>query len=264
MANGFGSSTAIDADTLEARLLQLDSLERLLTGYDTEDPPLPGSPIPVERFDSAYRDEGLDWPSTGLTMIGRRRLRNFREIIERAIREEVPGDIIETGVWRGGASILARGVLAAWGVTDRQVIVADSFEGLPPPDITRFPADQGSTLHTYSELAVSLEEVRANFERFGLLDDQVQFLKGWFRDTMPLVRSTAFAVIRLDGDMYESTMDPLLHLYDRLSPGGWVIIDDYALEGCARAVHDFFDARGIDLPITQIDRVGSYFQKPRG
>jgi hypothetical protein len=263
MSNGVTSLSVISAATREDRILQLDALERSLTGYETGDPPLPGSPIPVGAFHPDFRDEGLDWPSTALTMIGRRRLRNFRELIERAIRDDVPGDIIETGVWRGGASILARAVLAAWEVTDRTVIVADSFEGLPPPDVDRFPADKESTLHTYRELAVSLEQVQANFERFGLLDDQVQFLKGWFRDTMPLVASPALAVIRLDGDMYESTMDPLVHLYDRLSPGGWVIVDDYVLDACAQAVHDFLDGRGIEVEIIAVDRVGSYFQKPR-
>ena len=194
-------------------------------------------------------------------MVGRRRLHNFRALIERAIDEAVAGDILEAGVWRGGASILARAVLASRGVTDRRVFVADSFEGLPPPS-EQFPADADADFHTHPELAVSLEQVRANFDRFGLLDDQVVFLKGWFRDTMPLVDADALAVLRLDGDMYESTIVPLVHLYDRLSPGGWVIVDDYQLMApCRKAVRDFFEDRGIDPQLHDIDYVGVYFRK---
>jgi O-methyltransferase len=247
----------------DAGQLDLDALIDTLTGFDTADETVEDNPFswPVE-FDPSVRDEGLDWPANALTMVGRRRLRNLRAAIESVVDEGVPGDIIEAGVWRGGASIFARAVLASRGVTDRTVIVADSFEGLPPPSGDH-PADRGSKLHTYSQLAVSVEEVQANFARFGLLDDQVVFLKGWFRDTMPLVRSPALAVMRLDGDMYESTIDPLVHLYDRLSPGGWVILDDYEVSPpCQQAVSDYFADRGGSPPIQPIDRVGVYFRKP--
>lgn len=236
--------------------VDLDELEVVLTGLDVEDPPLAG------KFDVGRRDEGLDWPTTALTMIGRQRLHNYRTLVEAAIDQDVPGDLVEAGVWRGGASIMARAVLAARGVTDRKVVVADSFEGLPPPS-GDYPADEGLHFETIAELAVSLEQVQANFSRFGLLDDQVVFLKGWFRDTMPLVESRAIAVLRLDGDLYESTIDPLRHLYDRVSPGGWVIVDDYSiLECCQRAVTDFFTDRGEQPTIEPIDRVGVYFRKP--
>jgi len=246
-----------------ARREQLDQLELTLTGFANRDPSLPGGPI---QFDPTFRPDvrnlGLDWPKSALTMVGRKRLHNFRRLIERVIRSEIPGDIIETGVWRGGASILARAVLKAWDVTDRRVIVADSFQGLPPPNVELWPADTGSDLHDYPDLAVSLEQVQANFRELGMLDEQVVFLKGWFRDTMPLVPSTQLAVIRLDGDMYESTIDPLNHLYDKLSPGGWVIVDDYhMIPACKAAVHDFFNARGINPGLRPIDLCGVFFRK---
>jgi hypothetical protein len=240
----------------------LDDLELRLTGMNVQDPPLPGSPVRFHGYNAHAREFGLDWPSTALTMVGSHRLHNFRKLIERVIRSGVPGDIIETGVWRGGASILARAVLKAWGVTDRRILLADSFQGLPPPDESRCPADQGSDLHTYEQLAVSLEQVRANFEAFGLLDEQVVFMPGWFRDTMPNTPSSCLAVIRLDGDMYESTIDPLVHLYDRLSPGGWVIVDDYSLfPGCKAAVQDFFAMKKINPRLRPIDKIGVYFRK---
>ncbi len=160
----------------------------------------------------------------------------------------MPGDFIETGVWRGGASIFMRAVLKAYRDTTRTVWVADSFQGLPKPDAKRYPADAGDRHWSYSELAVPLEVVKANFARYGLLDDQVRFLVGWFRDTLPpgLARSGRFAVLRLDGDLYESTMDALTNLYPKLSVGGFAIIDDYgAVPACKAAVEDFRAQQGI-------------------
>ena len=118
-------------------------------------------------------------------MIGMKRLDNLQHCVEDTLARQVPGDLIETGVWRGGASIFMRGILRAHGVSDRTVWVADSFQGLPPPNPDAYPADAGDPLHTFDYLAVSLEDVKSHFERYGLLDDQVRFLKGWFRDTLP-------------------------------------------------------------------------------
>src|SRR5438132_2136885 len=96
-----------------------------------------------------------------------------RAVCRARYTKEIPGDFIETGVWRGGCCILMRGILAANGVTDRRVYVADSFAGLPPPDAERYAADAGDPHHTFKELSISIEQVRENFARYGLLDDQV-------------------------------------------------------------------------------------------
>jgi hypothetical protein len=195
-------------------------------------------------------------------MIGLKRLDNLQFCIEEAITNGVAGDLIETGVWRGGATIFMRAVLRAYGITDRCVWVADSFEGLPPPDTTKYPCDAGDTLHQARELAVSLEEVKANFERYGLLDDQVCFLKGWFRDALPVALIQRLAVLRLDGDMYESTMDALVNLYPKLSEGGYVIVDDYsAIPACRQAVQEYRSANGISEEIREIDWTGVFWQK---
>jgi O-methyltransferase len=154
-----------------------------------------------------------------------------------------------------------RAILKVYGVTNRRVWVADSFAGLPLPDPEKYPADAGDDHHTYPMLAVSLEEVTANFEAYGVLDDQVRFLKGWFRDTLPSAPIEKLAVMRLDGDMYESTMDGLVNLYPKLSPGGFVIIDDYgAVPGCRKAVEDFRRTRGIKNKMEQIDLGGVFWQ----
>jgi O-methyltransferase len=210
------------------------------------------------------RETGRDWPAMAHTMIGLRRLDDIRACVEVALGDGVPGDLIETGVWRGGATIFMRGVLKAHAVTDRVVWVADSFEGLPPPDAARFPADANSRYHTLSDvLAISIDEVKANFERYGLLDEQVRFLKGWFKDTLPTAPFSSFAVVRLDGDMYESTMEALVNLYPKLNRGGFLIADDYGLDDglCRRAVTDYRAAHGIEDPIVDIDGQGAHWRK---
>jgi hypothetical protein len=258
----------------------LDLLERVLTGVIFEDKPIVteehknffrfmakslaahSDPDDEEigRYQYSWRERGWDTPSHAFTMIGLKRLRNFRTLILRAIEDGVRGDILEAGAWRGGAAILARAVLQAAGDTSRRVFVADSFAGLPPPSAA-FPQDAASILHEHRELAVSIETVQANFAKFDLLDERVMFLKGWFRDTLPNAPVDRLAVLRLDGDLYESTLDPLTHLYDKISNGGWVIIDDYFIPACRAAVSDFLGARGLAPEILPIDGMGSYFQK---
>ncbi len=195
------------------------------------------------------------------TMIGRARLENLAACVATVLEDGIPGDLIECGVWRGGAAMLMRALLAERGVTDRRVWLADSFSGLPLP---RAGTDDGVDISAAvaPELAVSLEQVQANFAAFGLLDHQVCFLRGWFADTLPQAPIGTLAVLRVDGDLYSSTMDVLEALYDRVAPGGFVIIDDYGpLDQCARAVHDFRDRRGITEPLEMIDCDGAVWRR---
>jgi hypothetical protein len=216
--------------------------------------------IPLRSMER--RLEGRDWPANGYTMVGMKRLDNVQACIESVLADGIPGDLIETGVWRGGTSIFMRAVLKAHGIEDRTVFVADSFEGLPAPDAESFPADAKSRLHDFEFLAVPQETVAEHFRRFGLLDEHVRFVKGWFRDTMPSLADRTWAVIRADGDMYESTTNVLENLYPGLSPGGYVIIDDYhSLAHCRRAVNDYRTEHGIEDEIHQIDWTGAYWRK---
>lgn len=242
-----------------ARGLYLGLMQRCLINTIYEDASV--WPQPDAPFDAARRRLGNDWPSLAHSMIGQERMFNLRCLCEYAIVHGVPGDFIETGVWRGGASIMMRAVLAAYGIADRMVWVADSFAGLPLPDAQRYPHDAGNNLHGAVQLAVSLEQVRGNFSRYDLLDDQVRFLKGWFKDTLHVAPIGALAVLRLDGDMYESTMDALVALYHKVSPGGFIIIDDYVLEMCRAAVEDFRAAQDIREPIQHIDGSGVFWEK---
>ena len=209
-------------------------------------------------YRSEIREQGLDWPLFGYTMTGRHRLQTLELLLTRVLDDQIPGDIVETGVWRGGSMIFAKALLNTRGERQRTIWCADSFEGMPVPQ-------EGTTDEDFSDrdyLSVSLEEVQANFERYGLLDDNVKFLKGWFCDTLPLAPIERIAVLRLDGDLYESTRDALLPLYDKVSAGGYVIVDDYnSWAGCKRAVDEFRSARGIVAPLVSIDPHAVYWRK---
>lgn len=184
-------------------------------------------------------------------MVGLGRLDNLQDCIIRVVADGVPGDLLEAGVWGGGASIFMRGVLRVVGDFTRSVWVADSFQGLPPPDANSYPADAGDEHWRNPELAVGIDEVRRNFERYGLLDERVRFLPGWFCDSLPNAPITRLSVLRLDGDTYQSAMEALVALYHKVSTGGFVIIDDYgAVPGCRQAVDDFRASRGITVPLT--------------
>jgi len=217
--------------------------------------------VGMEPHSDQDREEGRYWPRYAHTMIGMKRLDNIQSSAESVIREEILGDFIETGVWRGGACIFMRAILAAYGIRDRRVFVADSFQGLPPPDEDRYPADKGYRLHTMQALAVSRESVENHFRQYGLLDDRVVFLQGWFKDTLPAAPIEKLALMRLDGDMYQSTMEGLIHLYPKLSAGGYCIVDDYALPACRQAVEDFRSRHKIACPIQQIDWTGACWRK---
>jgi O-methyltransferase len=216
----------------------------------------------VENLDAGgVREEGRDWPPTAETMVGTKRLENVLRCCCKVLETDIPGDFVETGVWRGGVTILMRGVLAAYGVADRTVWAADSFEGLPVPDAERYPADTVDWSHV-EPLKVHLDAVRRNFERYDLLDDQVEFLPGWFEDTLPTAPIEEIAVLRLDGDLYQSTMDALDALYPKLAVGGYAIVDDYGgWQQCRQAVDDYRARSAITDPIVPVDWTGVHWQK---
>ena len=240
--------------------LYLDLLESALLNTLYEDPPMDG--WAGKEFNPQRRLLGRDWPSQAHTMIGRLRMRQLRHAVITALRDGVPGDLIETGVWRGGACVYMAGILRAFNQQARKVWVADSFAGLPPPDVDKYPDDAGDQHYTMEQLAVSLDDVRATFARYDLLADNVQFLKGWFSETLPTAPIEKIAVLRLDGDMYGSTWDAIEALYPKLSSGGFCIVDDFgAVEGCRKAVMDYREKHGITDPITEIDGMGVYWRK---
>ena len=194
------------------------------------------------------------------TMLGEMRLDNVEQCVRDIVANGVPGDLIECGVWRGGCTIFMKGLLDSLGEDTRKVWVADSFCGLPTPTNEE---DQGLDLSkdVIPYLAVSRDDVESAFRNYDLLDERVCFLEGWFKDTLATAPIEQLAILRLDGDLYESTMDGLTALYDLVSVGGYVIIDDYCISACRKAVHDFRTEKNIDDEIIEIDWTGAYWKK---
>ncbi|RKP52847.1 macrocin O-methyltransferase [Trinickia fusca] len=207
--------------------------------------------------------------SSKLTMSNDALLDNVVDLMGVALDEGVPGDFIETGAWRGGVTILMRAVLSAFGRSaadaERSVWVADSFAGLPVPDPQSDLRDAIShhLMHAVDDLRSDLESVRQAFARIGLLDARVHFLPGFFKDTLPTAPIERIALLRLDGDWYDSTRDAIEALYPRVSPGGFVIVDDYGLPtGCARAIDEYRAWHGIDAPLNAVGGQAVWWRKP--
>jgi O-methyltransferase len=268
--------------TLDVQGMYLDLLRNYLTRYGEDElAPVRATNHPVIRralnilarrniklvrsvpFDEQKRNLGLDWPAAAETMIGMQRLTSLQRCAETVLAEDIPGDLVECGVWRGGACILMRAVLAVYGDEKRCVWLADSFAGVPSPDKENYVADENLRLDLSADvLAVSQAAVKANFKRFGLLDDRVRFLPGWFKDTLPNAPIDRIALLRLDGDLYESTIQALDVLYPRLSDGAFCIIDDYhAISACRQAVTDYREKHNILADINEIDGSGVYWRK---
>jgi O-methyltransferase len=204
--------------------------------------------------DPAVRLAGKDWPATAESMMGVVRMDHLLKCAIDVLQQKVPGDLAEIGVWRGGVGIMMLAALRAMGDTRRKVWLADSFRGYPHPDPARYPADNADPHHTFRDLVVSLDTVQQNVARYGFGDSQISYLTGWYRDTLPSAPMERIALLHLDCDMYESNMVALRSLYSRISPGGYIIVDDYgAVAGCRRAVDDFRREQGIDIELQRVD-----------
>jgi len=248
------------APSNEARDCYIDLLKKCVANTIYGDGDLMSGKI--TPYDPNKRALGCDWPEKAHTMIGLKRLDNIDYCLREILANNIPGDCIETGVWRGGATIFMRGILKAFQDKNRKVWVADSFAGLPPPNAAKYPHDANMFFNLSTVLAVSIEEVKDNFAKYGLLDDQVIFLKGLFSETLPYAPIGPLSLLRLDGDLYESTMDALVNLYDKVSVGGFVIIDDYGIPCCTHAVHDFRALKNIQDPMIGLEGgCGVYWKK---
>jgi len=249
------------------REMYLEFMKSMLTATVYNDAELsvaPGVYHFAKNFNPGLRGAGRDWTYLGDTMTGSARIKNLGDLLVDVVKRKIPGDYIETGVWRGGSSVFARAVLASMDEQHkRRSYVCDSFAGLPPGDKHLHPGD--TNFYSMSGyLGVSAEIVAANFHKFGLLDPGVIFAKGYFNETMPVIKKRVvnnFAIMRLDGDMYESTVDVLYNLYDKLSIGGYVIMDDWDGFPSKMACLDFFLVHGFQPEIIPIDALSVYWKK---
>ncbi len=196
---------------------------------------------------------------------------NVYELATRAEKAGLAGAFVECGVWRGGCAAIMAYVAKAAG-RGRKTWLFDSFEGLPEPtsqDGERarvYAGDRTSgAMASIAKCVGPLEDVKALFARLGIAESAYVTVKGWFQDTLPVSRDQIgpIALLRLDGDWYESTKVCLDNLYDLVVPGGFVIIDDYGhWEGCKKAIDEFFAARGVQPTLHPIDDTGRWFTKP--
>ena len=257
----YESSSHTQENIESIRNLYLKTMIVTLTGYAFKDDAIVPSfkdddKVDIGAFNDEKRRQGGDWPSIGFTMVGTEALENIRELLHNVFTQEIEGDFLEAGVWRGGASIFAKAMVQVYGQTSRHNWVCDSFQGLPK-------ATQGKDSDTWSKLdalSISKEIVSRNFEEFFLLDNQVHFVEGYFVYSLPCLRNEfinngrKLAVLRADGDMYESSMDILYNLYEFVSIGGFVIIDDYGIPACKKAVDEFRKKFDIFEPIVEMTK----------
>ena len=205
-----------------------------------------------------HRLTGHDWPSDAHTMIGMKRMDNLHECLDYVRLNNVEGDIIETGVWRGGAMIFAKIYCDLYNI-NKKIFVCDSFDGLPVPE---HPEDEGDVHYTFDFLKVPLDEVTSNFRLYNALDENVVFLKGWFSDTLPNNNNIgSLSILRMDGDMYKSTMDVFDSLYHKVNQNGFIIVDDYCIPNCRKATEDFRKQNNITSELNVIDNCGVFWKK---
>ncbi|MES4890955.1 TylF/MycF/NovP-related O-methyltransferase [Streptomyces sp. NPDC096012] len=235
-------------------------MKRTVSNTIYEDPPVPARWAPGEQYDEINRRLGIDWPSVARTMIGLRRLDNLQESVETVLADGVPGDLIETGVWRGGACIFMRAVLMAHGVRDRSVWVADSLQGMPPAAASSHAGDRELASDRYNDLiAVTGPPCAATSRATASWTTRSRSCRDG--ESLPDAPIEQLAVLRLDSDLYESAEQTLEHLYPKVSPGGFVIVDDVHIPVCAAAVHDWRAAKGVSEPLHDIDGLGAYWRR---
>lgn len=203
----------------------------------------------VSHYDlgqSQWKIDPLSRPTTLLT-------RTQLDLVEQAVlaveKQGVPGDFLEAGIWRGGVIILMRALIDAYNISGRKVFAADSFAGIPKN--TRAVNDPVDLWD--DRWIASLVEVKQAIGRFGLLDDKIEFVVGFFEQSLKSLEGQRFSVVRLDSDSYDSVETSLEYLYPLLSPGGFLIIDDWHLPGCRMAVLEYRSQLGIRDEIHEWD-----------
>ncbi len=214
----------------------IDLIKRSITNYGYL-----GGDVPFENYRCVVHYElteakwKIDPVARPITLLSKKQLDLVEQCVLSVEARGVHGDFIEAGIWRGGVIILMRALLAAHNIGNRKVVAADSFTGIPKnARALNDPVDQWR-----DRWVAPIDEVKQNIARFGLLDDRVAFLPGFFADTLPHLGEQKFALMRLDSDSYDSVEESLVYLYPRLSPGGIVIIDDWHLVGCKTAVMNY-------------------------
>jgi hypothetical protein len=203
------------------------------------------------------------------TLTSHERIAALVEAVRYIIRANVPGAIIECGVWRGGSMMAVALTLNELGVNDRDLYLFDTFTHTPPPGENDFMNGRPAR-DTYAEEAkhgrykyLPLDAVKAALRSTGYPVDRLYFIPGLIEDTIPSSAPAQIALCRLDTDWYESTHHELVHLWPRIAQGGVLLIDDYAeFIGCKKAVDEYLADQRLPLLLQRIDSSGRLIIKP--
>lgn len=205
-------------------------------------------------YNETERNEGLDWPYVGHTMVGHLRIQNVKKALLDVLANNIPGDFVELGVWRGGVCIYARCLLNSHHETDRKVHLFDAFENIPGYETST------------SYLSVSQAQVEHNLEKYHAKEGTV-FHKGLFKDSVKPFASEFkgnISVLRVDGNFYDSYQDAMYYLYDKVPVGGYVIFDDVMSHpAVTRFWEDFKREQGLPEELIQIDFHSAYYKKTK-
>ena len=210
-----------------------------------------------KKIQSHFLTKRLTELITPHTLVSAERLNNLFTLARRIEDEGVAGDVIECGVYNGGtAALLAR--FATRSKMDRTVWLFDSFQGMPETT-----ASDGAEAKDYvGQVLGNVELVRKLVEQSGADMSRVRIMEGWFQDTFPKTSIAEIALLNIDADWYESVKLCLETFYDRITPGGFVSIDDYGhWPGCRKAVDEFLAARQLPYKLQEVDYTGRWFQK---
>lgn len=194
------------------------------------------------------------------TMVPYDALYQMKNLIQKVDRNGIKGAIVETGCWNGGCGAFMAHVSKKNG-SNRQTWIFDSFEGLPKPseDDRAIAEKVHRTMNDLANyLATPIENAQTIAKKLHV-EDIMHIVKGWFNQTVPenKDRIGAIAILRLDGDYYESTKVVLDHLYPSVTPGGYIVIDDFDYPGCRKAIYDYF----YENKISPVIKEGGKYQK---
>jgi hypothetical protein len=179
--------------------------------------------------------------------------------VEHVVANNIPGALVECGVWKGGSVMAMAHTLLRLGDQSRDLYLFDTFEGMTQPtaedrDFRGRSAEERLERNPDAWVYAPLEAVREAVLAVGYPPERIHFVKGRVEDTLPAQAPESIAVLRLDTDWYESTRHELEHLYTRVAPGGILIIDDYGhWQGSRQATDEFIAAHHLPLFLSRID-----------
>jgi hypothetical protein len=229
--------------------------------------------MPTQRakVPSDYDEETAEiWDAVRLrTMTRHERVESLITAVRYVERYQVPGAIVECGVWRGGSMLACAHTLLRRGATERDLYLFDTFTGMSEPTNKDVRISQGKTAAELMEArgpgplawnrperwVATLEDVKEGFAELDYPEERLHFVPGKVEETVPDQAPDTISILRLDTDWYESTKHELDHLYQRLSPGGVLIIDDYGTwQGSKQATDEFLDEVGDPLLMIRVAR----------